>query len=229
MSSFLCDLTNKINELTGVVNRLQQTSGLKTDTDLQDTILGRLNSLEGQTSSTAPSEATVSRMMVEKGVLISSGGTFTLTYSPIQGVVVNDQVLISMSDGTEDLWSGVTFIGNNGTLVGNPTLYDGLTLTATYLYTENTTGFSYVIVDGVQEFVHDFYQHMGVAYRADVQIDPNQPSITVRWENSADPADFNEETITTTNNRILYEPDFNVKLYITGSATVTITLRQAIG
>ena len=230
-SQFLCDLTNQVNSLTDLVNKLQQTSGLRTDTKVDGTIIGRLNSLESEsTSNTSPTETTVSRIYVDKNIPIGPNGTFALTYTPINGVVVDDRVYIDNGEGTEDIYSGISFIGRNGTLVGAGTTYDGFTLTTTYLYAEAVTNFVYDYPTPVTtEFVHDLYQHMGNAYRVDVTITPYATPYTIKWEDSLNPTEFTEETFTTEHVRFIYESDFNVKLYLTGSALIKVNVRQTIG
>lgn len=230
MSDFLCSLTNKINSLTDVINKLQSTGGLLTDTKLDGTIIGRLNSLESEVSGgTGTSEATVSRLKVEKGVAISDSGKFTLQYTPIDGQVVDGRVHINLGDGTEDIWSTVLFSGKDGVLVGAGTDYDGLTLTVTYLYAEAITRYDYSFTNAVQEFVHNTNQHLGTAYAIDIKVYPITPEVTLKWENVLDTNDFVEDTITTYHERVLYEPDMFVNLYLTGSADVSVIVRQTIG
>lgn len=230
MSDFLCTLTNQINSLTELVNRIQTTGGLLTDTKLDGTILGRLNSLETEISgSTGTSEATVSRMKVERNVLIYDNGKFDLEYTPIDGQIVNGQALIDNGDGTEDIWNNVLFSGKTGVLVGAGTSLDGLSLTVTYLYAESITKYEYTFVDAVNEFVHNLNQHLGTSYAVEVKIQPNSPTVELRWVNVLDNTDFTTETITTYHERILYESDLFVNLYITGSANITLTIKQTIG
>jgi hypothetical protein len=124
MSDFLCALTNKINTLTDVVNKLQGSGGLLTDTKLDGTILGRLNSLESEVSGgSGVTETTVARLKVEKGVQISDNGKFTLEYTPIDGQIVNGQAHINNGDGTEDIWGNVLFTDKDGVLVGAGDIY----------------------------------------------------------------------------------------------------------
>lgn len=230
MSDFLCALTNKINTLTDVVNKLQGSGGLLTDTKLDGTILGRLNSLESEVSGgSGVTETTVARLKVEKGVQISDNGKFTLEYTPIDGQIVNGQAHINNGDGTEDIWGNVLFTDKDGVLVGAGDIYDGLTLTVTYLYAEAITRYDYSFVSVTNEFVHNLNQHMGSSYAIAVKVYPISPTVTLKWENVLDSNDFVEDEITTYHERILYEPDMFVSLYLTGSADVSIIIRQTIG
>jgi hypothetical protein len=70
---------------------------------------------------------------------------------------------------------------------------------------------------------------MGSSYAIAVKVYPISPTVTLKWENVLDSNDFVEDEITTYHERILYEPDMFVSLYLTGSADVSIIIRQTIG
>jgi len=230
MSDFLCTLTNKINALTEVINKLQGSGGLLTDTKLDGTILGRLNSLETEVSGgTGVTESTVARLKVQKGVPIGDNGKFELEYTPIDGQIVNGQAHINNGDGTEDIWGTVLFSGKEGVLVGAGDQYDGLTLTVTYLYAEAIVRYDYSFVNAIEEFVHNTNQHLGGAYAIDIKVYPVSPEVTLKWENVLDDTDYTTDLITTYHERRLYEPDMFVNMYLTGSADVSVIVKQAIG
>lgn len=66
-----------------------------------------------------------------------SGNQFTLTHTPVSGVVFMDEAIIEVdaTNGIYDTWSGVSVVGTTATLSGASTVqYDGLPVKCTYLY-----------------------------------------------------------------------------------------------
>ena len=96
MSNFLCELTSKVNELTDVINRMQNNTGLYTDPSTVSTLTGRIKALEEMVISPAPTESNISRLQVDTNKLIQNG-IFETTYSPI-GDCINREVQVQSPD-----------------------------------------------------------------------------------------------------------------------------------
>ena len=66
-----------------------------------------------------------------------SGNQFTLSSTPVSGVVFNNEaiILVDSANGVYDTWEGITVVGKVATLTGASTVqYDGLTCKVSYLY-----------------------------------------------------------------------------------------------
>ena len=225
MSNFLCELTSKVNELTEVINRMQNNTGLYTDPSNVSTLTGRIKALEEMVISPAPTETNISRLQVDTNKLIQNG-IFETTYSPI-GDCINREVQVQSPDDPE-IWETVGSVSffnqicNLGT-----TDYDGWYATVSYLYAEKVNLEEFDFVNVVEELVKNFYDYNGTVYRIIVNIEP-VGSVELKWVDN-NTLDYFTETIETSHIRYISEEEFNVSLYITGTANIKLELRNRIG
>ena len=225
MSNFLCELTSKVNELTDVINRMQNNTGLYTDPSNVSTLTGRIKALEEMVISPAPTESNISRLQVDTNKLIQNG-IFETTYSPI-GDCINREVQVQSPDDPE-IWEtvgSVSFFDNICNL--GTTDYDGWYATVSYLYAEKVNLEEFDFVDVVEELVKNFYDYNGTVYRIIVNIEPVGP-VELKWVDN-NTLDYFTETIETSHIRYISEEEFNVSLYITGTANIKLELRNRIG
>lgn len=225
MSNFLCELTSKVNELTETINRMQNNTGLYTDPSNVSTLTGRIKALEESVINTTPSETNISRLQVDTNKLIQNG-IFETTYSPI-GDCINREVQVQSPDDPE-IWETVGSVSffnqicNLGT-----TDYDGWYATVSYLYAEKVNLEEFDFVDVVEELVKNLYDYNGTVYRIIVNIEP-VGSVELKWVDN-NTLDYFTETIETSHIRYISEEEFNVSLYITGTANIKLELRNRIG
>ncbi len=225
MSNFLCELTSKVNELTDVINRMQNNTGLYTDPSNVSTLTGRIKALEEMVINPAPSETNISRLQVDTNKLIQNG-IFETTYSPI-GDCINREVQVQSPDDPE-IWETVGSVSffdkicNLGT-----TDYDGWYATVSYLYAEKVNLEEFDFVNVVEELVKNFYDYNGTVYRIIVNIEP-VGSVELKWVDN-NTLDYFTETIETSHIRYISEEEFNFSLYITGTANIKLELRNRIG
>ena len=225
MSNFLCELTSKVNELTEVINRMQNNTGLYTDPSNVSTLTGRIKALEEMVISPAPTETNISRLQVDTNKLIQNG-IFETTYSPI-GDCINREVQVQSPDDPE-IWETVGSVSffdqicNLGT-----TDYDGWYATVSYLYAEKVNLEEFNFVNVVEELVKNLYDYNGTVYRIIVNIEP-VGSVELKWVDN-NTLDYFTETIETSHIRYISEEEFNVSLYITGTANIKLELRNRIG
>ena len=225
MSNFLCELTSKVNELTDVINRMQNNTGLYTDPSNVSTLTGRIKALEEMVISPAPTETNISRLQVDTNKLIQNG-IFETTYSPI-GDCINREVQVQSPDDPE-IWEtvgSVSFFDNICNL--GTTDYDGWYATVSYLYAEKVNLEEFNFVDVVEELVKNLYDYNGTVYRIIVNIEP-VGSVELKWVDN-NTLDYFTETIETSHIRYISEEEFNVSLYITGTANIKLELRNRIG
>ena len=225
MSNFLCELTSKVNELTDVINRMQNNTGLYTDPSNVSTLTGRIKALEEMVISPAPTESNISRLQVDTNKLIQNG-IFETTYSPI-GDCINREVQVQSPDDPE-IWEtvgSVSFFDNICNL--GTTDYDGWYATVSYLYAEKVNLEEFDFVNVVEELVKNFYDYNGTVYRIIVNIEP-VGSVELKWVDN-NTLDYFTETIETSHIRYISEEEFNVSLYITGTANIKLELRNRIG
>ena len=225
MSNFLCELTSKVNELTDVINRMQNNTGLYTDPSNVSTLTGRIKALEEMVISPAPTETNISRLQVDTNKLIQNG-IFETTYSPI-GDCINREVQVQSPDDPE-IWEtvgSVSFFDNICNL--GTTDYDGWYATVSYLYAEKVNLEEFNFVDVVEELVKNLYDYNGTVYRIIVNIEP-VGSVELKWMDNNTLDNFTE-TIETSHIRYISEEEFNVSLYITGTANIKLELRNRIG
>lgn len=170
------------------------------------------------------SESGFVRMAVETNVAIFDSGKFFVKYKPIGGVCVNDRVHINLYDGTEDIYENVVFSELNGFLVGAGDTFDGKTLTISYLYISKYL-YEYIdFIDADEELVINTGDYLGECYKIIVDIKPLSPTVPVylKWVNTAYPDQEINEVITGLHIREIHEADFFYRLYLSGSANVTI-------
>ena len=79
----------------------------------------------------------------------------------------------------------------------------------------------------VEELIKDMYGYNGSIYRIILKIIPTN-SVILKWEDNNTKDSF-IETIETEHIRYIAEEEFNHSLYITGTATVTLELRNRLG
>jgi hypothetical protein len=223
---FLCSLVNKVNELTNSVNSMQQNAGLYTDSAFESTLTGRIKKLEETVIAPESGESNISRLQVDTNLPVINGKVET-TYAPI-GDCVNREVMLQ-SPTDPDIWEpvgNVTFVDNVGDL---GTLdYDGWWATVSYIYAMKITVENLEFTNAVEELVKDMYQYTGTVYRIIYTIEPTG-TVTLKWEDNANPTDFVEEDIVTTHVRIVDDEEFNSSLYLSGTASVTIEVRNRLG
>ena len=225
MSNFLCELTSKVNELTETINRMQNNTGLYTDPSNVSTLTGRIKALEEMVISPAPTETNISRLQVDTNKLIQNG-IFETTYSPI-GDCINREVQVQSPDDPE-IWEtvgSVSFFDNICNL--GTTDYDGWYATVSYLYAEKVNLEEFNFVNVVEELVKNLYDYNGTVYRIVVNIEP-VGSVELKWVDN-NTLDYFTETIETSHIRYISEEEFNVSLYITGTANIKLELRNRIG
>lgn len=225
MNNFLCELTSKVNELTDTINRMQNNTGLYTDPSSVSTLTGRIKALEESVISSDPTETNISRLQVDTGCVIQNG-IFSTTYSPI-GDCVNREVQVQ-SPLDPDIWETVGSVSffNNECNIGTLD-YDGWLATVSYIYAEKIIIETFDFVDAANELVKNIYDFNGTVYRVILNITP-VGQVTLRWVDN-NTLDFLDETIETEHIRYIAEEEFNNSLYITGTASVTLELRNRIG
>jgi len=232
---YLCKLTDKINQLNQAVNNMQQSTGLYSDSSNENTLTGRVKSLEESVISSTPSESNISRLKVEYDLAVVDG-KITTEYTPM-GDCINREVMLQDPDDPT-VWETVgevTFDGNVGDL--GTTDYDDWKATVTYLYALKITIEEWEVKDVDKELIKDLSTMAGSVYRVIFTITPidgedsdeDADACTLRWENADDDTDYVDEDITTEHKRSIDEEDFNHKLKITGSATIRMEIRNRIG
>ena len=225
MNNFLCALTSKVNELTETINRMQNNTGLYTDASDETTLTGRIKALEESVINTDPSEANISRLQVDSNIVVVDG-KFKTTYNPI-GDCVNKEVQLQSPTDAE-IWEtvgNVSFI--NDICVIGTTDYDGWLATVSYIYAEKIILEQFSFDNVVEELIKDMYGYNGSVYRIILKIIPTN-SVILKWEDNNTKDSF-IETIETEHIRYIAEEEFNHSLYITGTATVTLELRNRLG
>jgi len=228
ISDFINKITNTVNRLIAIVNAIQEDVGLISDTGTEGTIHGRVYELEQTVGSSGSTGTSVSRMMVDKNVVISDD-TFELSYIPLGGFVINDQVLINNEDSTQDIWEGVSFNEELGTLVGANGEHDGKSLIATYIYAFKDVIEEYVYDSAEEELVKDFYDLFGLAYKVIIEVTEVQDTVELKWENSNDDTDVTTDSITDDHTRVLYDDELIYKMYVTGTCNVKLTIMYKVG
>ena len=222
--NFLCELTNKINLLTETINRMQNNTGLYTDPSSVNTLTGRIKALEESVISSDPSETNISRLQVDSGCLIENG-LFSTTYSPI-GDCVNKEVQVQSPDDPE-IWEtvgSVSFLDNVCNI--GTTDYDGWLATVSYIYAEKINIEQFSFTNALNEIVKNLYDYNGTVYRIILKIVPTG-SVEIKWEDN-NTKDYFSEIIETEHIRYIAEEEFNNTLYITGTAEITMELRNRI-
>jgi len=125
MEAYLNLIREKINLIFDFLNNLQQVIGLKTAND--NTIFGKLNNLENTVQNIKMPTYNVQK-------LVLSGDHFTVDFIPINGLCLNDEVILYHPDGGTLLWEGVSFNGFVGQLDGAANDFDGWTIKVQYFY-----------------------------------------------------------------------------------------------
>jgi len=220
-------LADQINKIFDALLNLQQTIGLKDDSD-KDNIFSRIKNLEDATySSGTPAESTIAKLIVERDVPISDD-KFELKYTPVGGICMNDEVQIDNGDGTWDIWDHVSFEDNEGTLVDANGIYDGKTLKITYQYAAYTVLESLTFDSSDNELVKDFTDYQGKLYQCNITVDPTtDDDVTLTWKQKST-GDETTDTISEKETIVLYEDDLIYELYITGSANIDILYKYKI-
>jgi hypothetical protein len=222
--NFLCELTNKVNLLTEIINNMQQNTGLYTDPSSVSTLTGRIKALEESVVNSDPKETNISRLQVDTGRIIENG-TFTTTYSPI-GDCVNREVQIQ-SPNDPEIWEtvgSVSFLDNVCNI--GTTDYDGWLATVSYIYAEKINIEQFSFTNALNEIVKNLYDYNGTVYRIILKIVPTG-SVEIKWEDN-NTKDYFSEIIETEHIRYIAEEEFNNTLYITGTAEITMELRNRI-
>ena len=225
-ADFLCKLTAKVNELSDTVMRMQGNAGLTTDPSTESTLSGRIRALEESVISSDPTETNISRMQVDT-VLEVVGGLIETTYAPI-GDCVDRQVQVQSPDDPE-VWETVgevQFIDNIGDL--GTVDYDGWKCTVSYIYASKIVLEEYSYTNAVNELVKDFYGYSGTVYKVIITVEP-VGEVVLKWVDNNDSNDYVEESIVTTHVRYVNEEEFNNTMYLTGTATVKLEIRNRLG
>lgn len=226
-SNYLCTLTNKVNELTNIIELMQLNTGLYTDPSSEQTVTGRVKALEESIISSDPEETNISRMQVDTGLDVVDG-TVTTTYEPI-GDCVNREVMVQSPDDS-DIWEVVGNVSFTGNVAGLGTQdYNGWKATVSYIYAMKIQSEDYSFVSVIEELVRDMYAFTGTAYKLIITFTPTDGNpVGIKWVSNTD-GDYVTETIETEHIRYVNEDEFNYKFYVTGSVDVNIQVRNRLG
>ena len=152
-------------------------------------------------------------------------GKFQTTYSPI-GDCVNREVQVQ-SPIDPEIWEtvgSVSFFNNEcnlGTLD-----YDGWFATVSYIYAEKIVVENFDFLDAVNVLVKNIYDYNGTVYRVILKVIATG-SVSLKWVDN-NTLDFFQEVIETEHIRYIAEEEFNNSLYLSGTASVVLELRNRI-
>lgn len=224
-NDFLCKLVNQVNTMSQVINNMQANAGLYTDPSTEATLTGRIKALEESTISSDPTESNISRLQVDTDRVVS-GDTFEATLEPSSDCV-NKQAELQNPDDPE-IWESckvISIIGKEVKLASSD--YNGWLATITYSHAAKVTLEEFSFTDALEELVKNLYDYTGTVYKVIITITPIDDQVLLKWVDN-NTSDFLEETIETEHVRHVDETEFNHSLYITGSADITIEVRNRL-